>query len=55
MKYCIVTSQGFQMNGDEAAVYDSQREAMDHMGPGDQMVPIVPSENVVKFTKRDDE
>jgi hypothetical protein len=28
------------MRGPEAAVYNSQEEAMEHMGPGDQLVPI---------------
>lgn len=49
MKYCIITSTGFQMNGSEAATYDSAEDAAPHMGPGDQIIPIVESATVVKF------
>lgn len=38
------------MNGSEAATYDSAEDAAPHVGPGDQIVPIVESATVVKFT-----
>lgn len=38
------------MNGSEAATYDSVEDAVLYMGPGDQIVSIVESATVVKFT-----
>ena len=38
--YAIMTQQGFQMRGAEAAVYMTQEEAEKHMGSGDSLVPI---------------
>lgn len=52
MKYCIMTSTGFQMNGSEASLYDTAEEAMEHAGPGDQIVPVVDSDNVVQFVAK---
>ena len=40
MKYAIITSTGFQMNGSEAATYDTMKEAMDVAAPGDSIIPI---------------
>ena len=41
MKYAILTNHGFLMRDDiEAATYDTAEEAMKHMVPGYQIVPI---------------
>ncbi len=50
MQYCIITTSGFQMDGNEAAVYETMAEAMGKMAPGDQIVPILgPNEMTVSF------
>jgi len=54
MQYAIITATGFQMSGPEAALYDSAEEAGKHMSPGDQIVPVVESAEVVKFTDVND-
>lgn len=54
MQYCIMTSTGFQMSGPDAALYNTVEEAMKHAGPGDQILPVVESDNVVQFVGKDD-
>ena len=51
MKYAIMTATGFQMSGPEAAVYNSQEEALKHMGPGDQLVPLDEPKKSAKILK----
>jgi len=51
MKYVIMTNpNGFQLKDDGTiADYQTSEEAMKHMGPGDQIIPIYDTENVVDF------
>lgn len=49
MLYAVLTSTGFQMRGSEAATYKDQDEAMEHMGPGDQLVPMPELADIYEF------
>ena len=40
MKYVIMTLNGFQQRGSEAALYDTVEEAMAKAAPGDSIVPV---------------
>lgn len=40
MKYVILTLNGFQQRGSEAALYNTVDEAMDKAAPGDSIIPV---------------
>ena len=50
MRYAIISATGFHMSGSVATIYNTEEEARKHMTPGDQMVPLVTSEDVVVST-----
>jgi len=51
MKYVIMTNpNGFQLNPDgTAAEYQTVEEAEKHMSPGDVLIPIYDTDNVIDF------